>query len=749
MGKHRDRAGARSDTSHILAALNAGRLELAEREARQLIATAPDSPDARYALGLVQLVKGDAGGSIPWLERASHDRPGNAVYRANLGVACLRAGRLDDAVTHLNRALEQDPEYRMARYNLGCALLDSGRAAAARDNFRRLTEQQPEHAGYVCALGDAHRELRDWHMAVRCYRKAIDLDPEFGRACVNLAPILMYSGQVDAALELARRAIELEPSQVSGYKTLGDCLSRQEAFDDAMDAYADGYEVDPGSALLCTAIGDLWLETAEHVEASAWYRKAIGLDAGNIKAHCGLARIVGDNGNTAQALELLRPLLEQAPDDADLQLALGDASWDDGDADAALAHFRAALALQPERISLHARIAQVLSSSGDVEQAVAEHRLALVKNSAAVHSLSGLAVTLRGRLDDATAATMERMVKQPGLPHTRSASLHNGLAFYHDGHGNYQTAAYHMRLANSSQWEGRSRRGWKYDPERYADYVTALIRTFDRAYFERTRSLGSPDRTPVFIIGMPRSGTTLTEQILARHARVLGIGERNFAGQALHTFTKARDDCDISSLERLQHPDPERIRELADDYLGTLDELKGRADKPGAVRVVDKLPDNYSLLGWILTLFPGARIIHCRRDPRAVALSCWMTQFASIRWACKEGHVVERIRQYRRIMRHWREVIPDRFIELDYETLVANQEVESRRLVDWIGLDWDAGCMSFYESDRLIRTASITQVREPIYTRSVEKWKAYESWLPELLQPLGAMVEAEQDGQLA
>jgi len=738
MRKHR---GSRPDTAPVLAALNAGRLEQAEREARRLVKTAPDAAEARYALGLVHLVKGDAAASIPWLEQASSGMPDNATWRANLGVACLRAGRLDEAIAQFSRTLEQQPGYSMARYNLGCALLEHGQPDKAQSCFRELVQQHPEHAGYVCALGDAARELRDWHSAVRCYRKAIELDAGLGRAYINLAPILMYNGQLDEALELARRAVELEPGQVSGYKTLGDCLYRLESFDDAMDAYADGYEVDSGSALLCSAIGDLWLETGEHTEASAWYQKAIGLDADHIKAHCGLARIVRDNGNAVRALELLQPLLEQAPDNPDLHLALGDTLWDEGDAEAALAHFRTALDLQPERISLHARIAQVLSSSGDVEAALAEHRAALEQNKVAIASLNGLAVTLRGKLDSAIAATMERLLENPKLAAGRRAALHNGLAFYYDGSKDFETAARHTRLANSNQWDSRARRGWAYDPQRYADYVTALIETFNVDYFERARALGSSDRTPVFIIGMPRSGTTLTEQILARHARVLGIGERNFAGQSFFACTQPAGDYDVGSLASLQNPDPAQLAGLAEQYLERLAGLKLKAGKPDATRVVDKMPDNYSLLGWILTLFPNASIIHCRRDPRAVALSCWMTQFASIRWACKEEHLVERIRQYRRIMQHWRTVIPQRFIELDYETLVADQETESKRLVEWIGLDWDASCLSFYESDRLIRTASITQVREPIYTRSVEKWKAYEPWLPDLMQPLTAMLE--------
>jgi tetratricopeptide (TPR) repeat protein len=729
-----------TDNARIIAALGEGNIAFAEDRVRGLLNAHPDDANAQYLFGLVQLVKGKAADSLPWLEKAYQQQPENVVYRSNLGIACLRAGRLADAIGHLQAAVAQKPDYTGARYNLGCALLEDGQAGPAEDCFRMLAEQQPGNADYVCALGDTARELRDWQRAVQCYRKAIRLSADCSRAHINLAPILMHAGHLEEAEALARRAMELEPGQISACKTLGDCLARQERFEEAMDAYADAHDIDPESAVLCAAIGDLWLETGDQAEATAWYQKAIRLNADNINAHCGLARIVRENGNAEQSLEMLTPLLEDSPDNPDLHLALGNTFWDDGDAEAALHHFRTALALQPEQVSLHARIAQVLSSSGCTEQAIAEHRRALEENPACIASLDGLAVSLRDRLEPEHAQTMERLLANDRLRADARGSLHNGLAFYHDGIGSYETAAQHMQLANRCQWQSRSRRGWHYDPEQYADYVSALIATFDRDYFERIGGPGNPDRTPVYIVGMPRSGTTLTEQILARHAAVLGIGERNFAGQTFHAFTQSTGDMDAACLACFRQPDAARIAGLAGAYLGRLHDLKQKAGKPGAVRVVDKLPDNYSLLGWILTLFPNARIIHCRRDPRAVALSCWMTRFGSIRWACHERHLVERIRQYRRLMDHWRRVIPGRFIELDYEALVANQEAESRRLVDWIGLDWDENCLAFYDSDRLVRTASITQVREPIYQRSLEKWKAYEPYLADLLDPLTAML---------
>ena len=725
--------------AQVLATLGAGNLELAEQQARSFISSAPDSMEAQYAFGLVHLLKGDAAGSISWLERAVAQAPDNAVYQGNLGVACLRAGALAEAIVHLGAALEKQPDYREARYNLGCALLDSGEAEKASAFFNDLAADYPTDAAYVCAAGDAAREMHDWARAVTLYRKAIDLNPEFSRACINLAPILMYAGFLDEALALADKAIELDPRQLSPYKTRGDCLFRQEAFDEAMDAYADAYEIDPESAILSAAIGNAWLEVSDFAEAASWFQKAVQLDATNTLAQCGLARIIKENGDLEQALEMLRPLLERDPDNPDLLIGMADILWDDGDAEAALQYFRRAQVAQPERISLHARIGQVLSSSGDVDSAIAEHRQALEQNPGCIASLGGLAVMQRGKFEPACAQTMESMLGNDKLRSGARAALHSGLAFYYDGRKEYEAAAGHMRLANSNQWDNRTRRGWKYDVEKHADHISKLIATYDRAYFERVGSLGNPDRTPVFIVGMPRSGTTLTEQIIARHAQVLGIGERNFAARSFNSFVYAGQGDDGNDLSRLHVISGENIDGISTAYLERLQHLKDKAGMPDVQRVVDKLPDNYSLLGWILTLFPRAKIIHCRREPRAVALSCWMTQFGSIRWACHTQHLVERIRQYRRIMDHWRSVIPDRFIELDYEQLVVNQEQESRRLIEWVGLDWDADCLSFYESDRLVRTASITQVRQPIYKGSVDRWKHYEPWLQDLFAPLADM----------
>jgi len=440
-------------------------------------------------------------------------------------------------------------------------------------------------------------------------------------------------------------------------------------------------------------------------------------------------------GNLIGALNILKPLHEKEPDRIEVLQCLSDTLWDDGDAEAALELLYKIQKLQPQRTTIHAKIGNILSSAGDVDGAVRQYSVALKQNPKCIPVLNGLATTQRGELNEEVKNTIKKLLlnnskqRMPGV----LASLHNSMAYYYDGSKQYKQAVEHMQQANDFQWQYKSIRGWNYDVRKQENHISALIKTFDSAYFKHCSAINNCNITPVFIVGMPRSGTTLTEQILARHKNILGIGERNFAPQSLHQIIPNSVE---SNFEQLSTISQQQLVIIQQQYLDKLGELIDNAKKPEVHAIVDKMPDNYSMIGWILTLFPQAKIIHIQRNPEDIALSCWMTQFGSIRWACRKEHLVHRILQYQRIMQHWRDTIPGRFIEIRYEELVANQQHESKRLIEYLDLDWDEACLQFYKSDRIVRTASITQVRQPIYDKSVARWREYQPYLTDLFEPL-------------
>src|SRR5262249_3676800 len=209
-----------------------------------------------------------------------------------------------------------------------------------------------------------------------------------------------------------------------------------------------------------------------------------------------------------------------------------------------------------------------------------------------------------------------------------------------------------------------------------------------------------------------------------------GAGELRYVRETFEALPRALNR-EATPMECLGGLDREAAGRLAGHHLDRLRGLSGQA-----LRGADQMPDNCLDLGLIATLFPRAKLIHCRRDLRDVAVSCWMTNFRHIRWACDVGHIASRFREYRRLMGHWRRVLPVPLLEVDYEETVADLEGVARRLVGWCGLEWEPACLAFHENRRPVRTASVTQVRQPIYKKSVARWKHYEHALAPLFTQL-------------
>ena len=245
-------------------------------------------------------------------------------------------------------------------------------------------------------------------------------------------------------------------------------------------------------------------------------------------------------------------------------------------------------------------------------------------------------------------------------------------------------------------------------------------------FFARSRGFGLESELPAFVVGLPRSGTTLVEQILASHPQVFGAGECQFVRD---TLTGSADKAQISSrafaIWTARRP------------AGSLHAIgRGFALDREALRIVNKMPENYMFLGLLAALFPRAKLIYCRRDLRDAAVSCWMTQFRKVHWASDQGHIASRFQQCQRIMQHWRKVLPTRLLEVDYEETVTDLEGVARKLVAWCGLAWEPSCLEFHKAKRPVRTASAIQVRQPIFRTSLGRWKHYELALASLLAQL-------------
>ncbi|EDY17806.1 sulfotransferase [Chthoniobacter flavus Ellin428] len=717
--------------------LRAGRTKEAQQAADGLRRTFPDHAGVRNLLALIALDQQAPQRAAQHLEHAIRLDPREPIYHCNLGEARRALQEMDKAIESFRQALALKPDYLTAALNLGSAYFATKNYAAALAAFDRAIEISPANALAPAYRADALRELGQLREAIHGYEEALEIDPDLPHAVGNLGLLLLGVGQPERAVELARRATELEPHSGTAWMNLGNVLRSLDRLEEAMDAFAQAQEKMPDSAELCTLIGGIWQETDDLIQAESWYEKALEAEPGRLETRCALASTVAAAGDSTAAVEEFRQIVAEHPESFEAQLGLGNALWEEGEAEGAVAAMRAAAALRPENAGALASLASIQASAGDVEEANASNRAALAINPRCIPALSNLALNLRGKLPEADAHTMEDLLAAKWPRQGARASVHFGLAHYWDGRKEYVRAGEHAVAANALHSEFKRERGWHYEPVEYEQHIGQLISAFSPEFFRRTQGMGRDSEAPVFIVGMPRSGTTLTEQILASHPHVFGAGERNFAGRVFHSLPALLDRT-TESAECLTDVGAAEIRALADWHLEQLQTLVEKAGGSKSVeRIVDKMPDNYSLLGWIVTAFPKARIIHCRRDVRDVAVSCWMTPFKEIRWAFDLRHIGQRILQYERIMEHWRKVLPVPMLEIDYEETVADQAGQTRRLLDFVGLPWDDACLEFHRTERLVRTASVTQVRQPIYKRSLERWRHYEPVLGPLLEILG------------
>jgi hypothetical protein len=317
------------------------------------------------------------------------------------------------------------------------------------------------------------------------------------------------------------------------------------------------------------------------------------------------------------------------------------------------------------------------------------------------------------------------------------AALHDVLARHYDRIGEFGTAAAHTARVNALQTQLVLPQN-HYDPEQRERETGITIANHTAEVFRRLRDAGNKDRRPVFIMGLPRSGTTLLEQMLASHPSIISIGEQTIASSSFRRALMASPGTMLEELPAAV------VDDAASWHLQMLEDRTRRLSLRGdAERIIDKLPDNYMFAGWLSIAFPNAAIIHCLRDPRDVALSCWRTQFSRITWSFDLGHIVHRMEQHRRVMRHWRTTIGGRLTEIRYEELVADPEVQLRRALTAIGLDWHPDVLGFAGRKGFVRSASQHQVREPLHTRGIGHWRHYEETLQPILPRLNAI--AAQD----
>ena len=708
-----------------------GQLEQAARIYQGILARQADHPDALHLLGVVALQQGNPQRAVELINRAIAVNPSVAAFHGNLAEAYRALGQPERAAGCCQVALRLQPNYPEAANNLGLAWLAQDKLEAAATQFREALRLKPGVAMVHNNLGNALRLQGNRAQAIDQFQRALAIDPGLAEAHTNLGQLLLELRRLPEAAHHCREAVRLRPNFPEAHNNLGNVLREQSRLTDAKACYVEALRLNPDLAMTYNNIGQAVQEEGRLDDAVTWYQKALQLEPGSARIHGNLASALAEQEKQAEATAEYQRALELDPNHAEAHHGLGTIVHDEGDFPGAAARFREALRLKPDLVAAHTSLGTVLEELGEFEAALASFREALRHDPDCAGALGQLATTLRGKLPDDDRAAMQRLLSDPDLPPGKALALHFGLAQALDAQGAYAEAAEHLRRGNAHRQAECQKRGLAYDSAEHGKFVDDLIATFTPAFFERVRGFGLDTERPVFIVGLPRSGTTLIEQILASHSQVYGAGELRYVRDTFEALPRATNRVDAAPVRCVGTLSRDTCGHLAQAHLERLNRLNG-----AALRVADKMPDNYLHLGFIATLFPRAKLIHCRRDLRDVAVSCWITNFRQIRWAFDADAIASRFREYRRLMEHWRRVLPVPLLEVDYEETVADLEGVARRLVAWCGLEWEPVCLAFHETRRPVRTASVTQVRQPIYHRSVGRWKHYEQALDELFAKL-------------
>jgi tetratricopeptide (TPR) repeat protein len=711
-----------------------GRLDEAEQIYRQILNAHPDELRSLEGLGVLLFQRGRAAEAVPFLERGVGLRPDLPRFRANLGEALRVVGRRAEACEHLRETLRVEPAFAQAWNSLGLLAHEEKRFADSESACRQAIKSDPRFVAAYINLGNALQSLRRPAEAALALRQALAIDQQNMLALTNLASILSELGDADLLPEaeaLCRRAESLAPEHPLPPEILGNVLRARGRPEEALAAYKRSLARDRRRAMPCHHIGKLLEQQDRLDEAGRLYHAAVLAEPRNALFRADLGSLAAARGELANAERHFRQAIALEPESLEARSGLGIALLEQGRIDEAERYFREILELAPSSAAAWMSLAQLQAEIGDLEASCQSARAALAILPRMAEAYAHLANHLKDRLPDADVTAIEQLLDSPNLPDGNRASLHFGMGAILDARGLHDRASQAFDVANALRASARAAFETRYDPAKHTELTDAIRGTFTPEFLAARRGWGDPDYRPVFVVGLPRSGTTLVEQILASHPSVHGAGELNDVQQIFQTLSghglPARE-----ALQALGSQPAETIRSAADHYARRLDNLAPAS----ALRVVDKMPDNIRFAGLIAMLWPNSRVIVCIRDLRDVALSCRQTDFRSIRWTNDWKHMARRFVDYCQLLDHWRQAHPVSWLELRYEDLVTDFEPNARRLIEFLELDWDANCLDFHATRRPVRTASLFQVRRPVYSRSVGRYRNYRSMLEPLFEAL-------------
>ncbi len=587
--------------------------------------------------------------------------------------------------------IEQKDEHK-ERLEHAVKLQQAGQLHEAKDIYREIILAEPNNADANNLLGCLAFQTGFHKEANKLITKAITINPHQAVYYINLGSVLIQLAKYQEAIKTFKQAITLDPKNIHIYINLGNALCLNEEFENAENCYRAALRIQPTSVEIWFNLANVLQKLNRNSDAVLAYQSTLKIKPNHTEALLALGNCFLTAGNNKEALTTFNKLLEIEPDNAEVLEKVGGLYIQEGKFDKAKGTIKSALNHSPDL-------------------AIAYTRLTKLEKYSEINS------------------EVKKIEKYYHNSHTNSEQrmfLSFALGKIYEDIGHYEKSFHFLLEGNNIK-----RKSFQYNIKDDTDRLSSIQEMFNKNTFARMNGVGHPNETPIFIVGMPRSGTTLVEQILASHPEIYGAGELNNLRQiALKNIPESKN---TETIGYRALPSKEECIQIGKDYIEDI-----RQYSSSAKYITNKLPNNFSFIGLIKLVLPNAKIIHCKRNPMDTCFSIFKNYFyraESYFFDLKEIGIF--YTQYQNMMTHWKNTLPkNSFYEVQYEDMVNNQQEETAKLLEFCNLNWDDQCLSFHKSKRVVSTISATQVRQPIYKDSLQKWEHYKKWLKPLTNEL-------------
>jgi len=612
-----------------------------------------------------------------------------------LGEICLQRRKPQEARNLYAEVLNRHAGYPRALEGMGLALLADKKPADASEFLVKAVAAAPKRSKTRMALARALAESGHYAESEKSIKDAFELNPR--QAALNNAEIALSEGRMEEAEKLLREILSTDSNDVMALRMLASLATEAGRFKAARQMLTRAVELSPAFIPGWNELANLFMKQDRYDEALDAVQHALDIDSRMVHSWVVRGNILTRAQRNEESLEAYGQALQISPHSAGALSGLG----------------------------------HVLKTIGRQDESIEAYRKCIQAHPAFGEAYWSLANLKTFTFNEEEEQVMQQMVEDTDLADEARVNFFLSLGKHYENEKDYDRAFEHYRRGNDLRREHEI-----YDPVQTQVVHDRIIKVFNREFLDERAGWGDPDPSPILIVGLPRSGSTLIEQILASHSMVEGTMELPDLSRVISGLSK-RSPRGVEYPEAAEALDQGAVRALGQAYLQST--MRYRS---GKAYFIDKMPNNFSSIGFLQLILPNAKVIDARRHPLDSCLGSYKQLFFKGQsFTYEQFELGHYYLQYRRIMEHWKEVLPGKVLDVHYEQMVGDQEAQTRRLLEYCGLPWEDQCLRFYETERAINTASSEQVRQPIYTKAVNFWRNYEPHLGELIQTLEPLLK--------